>query len=123
MNQTEFLAITCNLLKWREKSRVEGAIGYGFTSLAEYLVLVYRKSRKRFGPEKTFRNSPTHLFCKLVFSYVVKGIKIITKLTTKFRASIRLRFEDTKRAFKPNSQACRQSIENHSITPAVCHNS
>ena len=32
---------------------------------------------------------------KLVFSYVVKGIKI--KITAKFRASRRLRFEDTKR--------------------------
>ena len=39
MNQTEVLAITCNLLKAREKSRVEGAIGFGFTfsSLVEYL--------------------------------------------------------------------------------------
>ena len=35
----------------------------------------------------------------LVFSYVVKGIKI--KITAKFRASIRLRFEDTKRIMSP----------------------
>ena len=27
MNQSEFLAITCNLLKARENSRVQGAIG------------------------------------------------------------------------------------------------
>ena len=32
MNQSEFLAITGNLLKAREKSRVKGAIGYGFAS-------------------------------------------------------------------------------------------
>ena len=32
MNQSEFLAITCNLLKAREKSRVQGAIGFGFAS-------------------------------------------------------------------------------------------
>ena len=29
MNQSQFLAITCNLLKDREKSRVRGAIGFG----------------------------------------------------------------------------------------------
>ena len=31
-NQSQFLAITCNTLKTREKSRVHGAIGFGFTS-------------------------------------------------------------------------------------------
>ena len=31
-NQSEFLAITCNLLKAREKSRVHGAISSGFAS-------------------------------------------------------------------------------------------
>ena len=32
MNQSEFLAITCNSLEAREKSRIHGAIGFGFTS-------------------------------------------------------------------------------------------
>ena len=32
MNQSQFLAITCNSLKAREKSRVHGAIGIGFAS-------------------------------------------------------------------------------------------
>ena len=32
MNQSQFLAITCNSLKAREKSRVHVAIGFGFTS-------------------------------------------------------------------------------------------
>ena len=32
MNQSQFLAITCNLLKAQEKSRVHGAIGFGFAS-------------------------------------------------------------------------------------------
>ena len=36
---------------------------------------------------------------KLVFSYVVKGIKI--KTIAKFRASRRLRFEETKRIMSP----------------------
>ena len=33
MNQSQFLAIIWNLLKAREKSRVHGAIGFGFASL------------------------------------------------------------------------------------------
>ena len=32
MNQSQFLAINCNSLKAREKSRVHGAIGLGFPS-------------------------------------------------------------------------------------------
>ena len=32
MNQSQFLAITCNFLEAREKSRVHGAIGFGFAS-------------------------------------------------------------------------------------------
>ena len=32
MNQSEFLEITYNLLEAREKSRVQGAIGFGFAS-------------------------------------------------------------------------------------------
>ena len=37
MNQSEFLAITCNSLEAREKSRVHGAIG----SLVEKLARVF----------------------------------------------------------------------------------
>ena len=32
MNESQFLAITNNLLEAREKSRVHGAIGFGFAS-------------------------------------------------------------------------------------------
>ena len=32
MNQSQFLKITCNSLEAREKSRVHGAIGFGFAS-------------------------------------------------------------------------------------------
>ena len=32
MNQSQFLAITCNSLEAREKPRVHGAIGFGFDS-------------------------------------------------------------------------------------------
>ena len=31
-NQSEFVAITCNLPKAQEKSSVHGAIGFGFAS-------------------------------------------------------------------------------------------
>ena len=55
---------------------------------------VSRKSRKLFGSEKPFVKLRPAYSVKLVFSYVVKGIKI--KITAKFRASRRLRFEDTK---------------------------
>ena len=48
------------------------------------------KSRKLFGPEKPFLKVQLDYSVKLVFSYVVKGMKI--KITTKFRASRRLEF-------------------------------
>ena len=60
---------------------------------------VSRKSRKLFGPEKPFEKLRPAYSVKLVFSDVVKGIKI--KITAKFRASRRLRFEDTKRIMSP----------------------
>ena len=63
------------------------------------LGLVSRKSRKLFEPEKPFVKLRPAYSAKLVFSYVVMGIKI--KITAKFRAFRRLRFEDTKRIMSP----------------------
>ena len=60
---------------------------------------VSRKSRELFGPEKPFDKVRPAYSVKLVFSYVAKGTKI--KITAKFRASRRLRFEDTKRIMSP----------------------
>ena len=60
---------------------------------------VSRKSRELFGPEKPFVKLRPAYSVKLVFSYVVKGMKI--KITAKFRAWRRLRFEDTKRIMSP----------------------
>ena len=60
---------------------------------------VSRKSRELLWPEKPFVKLPPAYSVKLVFSCVVKGIKI--KITAKFRASRRLRFEDTKRIMSP----------------------
>ena len=60
---------------------------------------VSRKSRELSGPEKPFVKLRPAYSVKLIFSHVVKGIKI--KITAKFRASRRLRFEDTKRIMSP----------------------
>ena len=43
MNQSQFLAIICNSLKARERSRVEGAIGFG---CASHLLKNWRDSFK-----------------------------------------------------------------------------
>ena len=51
------------------------------------------------SPEKPFIKLRLAYSVKLVFSYVVKGIKI--KITAKFRASRPLTFEDTKRIMSP----------------------
>ena len=37
MNQSEFLAITCNLLKVREKLRMQGTIGFSFGFASNWL--------------------------------------------------------------------------------------
>ena len=63
---------------------------------------VSRKSRKRFGPEKPFAKFRPAYSVKMIFSYVVKEIKI--KITAKFRASRRLCFEDTKRIMSPEKR-------------------
>ena len=61
---------------------------------------VSRKSRELFGPEKPFVKLRPAYSVKLIFSHVVKEIRI--KITAaKFRASRRLRFEDTKRIMLP----------------------
>ena len=62
---------------------------------------VPRKSPKIFGPEEPFVKLRPAYSLKLFFSYVVKGIKVKKKMTAKFRALRRLRFEDTKRIMSP----------------------
>ena len=62
---------------------------------------VSQMSRKRFGSEKPFLNLRPAYSVKVVFSYVAKEIKI--KITTKFRASRRPCFEDTKRVMSPET--------------------
>ena len=84
---------------------------------------VSRKSRKLFGPEEPFVRLRSAYSVKLIFSYVVKGIKI--KITAKFRASRRLRFEDTKRIMSPEMRPKtfgtfeKQAPDLHSMSPTA----
>ena len=59
----------------------------------------YSKDPKLYAPEKLFVKLRPAYSVKLVFSHVVKGIKI--KITAKFRDAEHLRFEDTKRIMSP----------------------
>ena len=65
------------------------------------LACVSQKTRKLYGPEKPFVKLRPAYFVRLVFSYVVKGIKI--KITAKFCDTEHLRFEDTKRIMSPEN--------------------
>jgi len=73
----------------------------------------FLKAPKIFGPEKPFVKLRPAYSVRLISSYAVKGREI--KITVKFRASRRLRFEDTKRNmslekvfFKFYSSSCLQ---------------
>ena len=59
----------------------------------------FSKVPKTFRARKAFRKTPPAHSVKLVFLYVVKGLKI--KITAKFRVLKRPRFEDTKRILSP----------------------
>ena len=61
MNQSQFLAITCNSLKAREKSRVHGAIGFGFGSRW------WKNWRESFKPitKRSNRNHVITFYCHL----------------------------------------------------------
>ena len=55
-DQSQFLAITCNSLEAREKSRVHGAIGFGFAShwlknwRESFKPITMRSNRKHVNP-------------------------------------------------------------------------
>ena len=60
---------------------------------------LFLESPKTFRAREDFRKIATSYLLKLVFSYVVKGIKI--KITSKFRALRRLSLALTKRTMSP----------------------
>ena len=68
-------------------------------SIVECAVFIYLFGR--VAREKPFVKLRPAYSLKLFFSYVVKGIKVKKKITAKFRALRRLRFEDTKRIMSP----------------------
>ena len=53
MNQSRFLAITCNSFEAREKSRVSGAIGFSFDS---HWLKNWRESFKPITTERSNRD-------------------------------------------------------------------
>ena len=71
----------------------------------------FSKVPKTFRPEKPFVKLRPAYSVKLVFSSVVKGIKI--KITAQFRGSRRLPFEDTKIIMSPEMR--RDFRENGSL--------
>ena len=95
------------------RSLLEGlgacCLNHGFRSIECYtflwkLTLTMLRATRAWGPflespEKPFVKLRPACSVKLVFSYVVKGIKF--KITAKFRASRRLRFKDRKRIMSP----------------------
>jgi len=72
-------------------------VSQGFQDICHFISLTCGSFLE--SPEKPFVKLRAAYSVKLVFSYVVKGIKI--KITAKFRASRRLSFEDTKRIMLP----------------------
>ena len=70
MNQSEFLAITCNSLEAREKSRVHGAIGFGFAS---YWLKNWRESSKPI----TKRSNRNHV---ITFDSHLKTALLVTMM-------------------------------------------
>ena len=73
MNQPEFLAITCNSLEAWEKSRVHGAIGFGFAS---HWLKNWRESFKPITKGSNCNHVITfdsHLKTALLLPYVNSG--------------------------------------------------
>ena len=81
---------------------VRGASVYCLPALGP----VSRKSRRLFGPEKPFLKLWLAYSVKLVFSCVVKGMKI--KISAKFRASRLLGFENAKKTVSSEIRPIRK---------------
>ena len=70
MNQSEFAAITCNLLKAREKSRVQGTIRFDsrLQSAAIALACKVQQSQSRDFFRQSFENCSISAIYKTFFS-------------------------------------------------------
>ena len=68
MNQSQFVAITCNSLKAREKSRVHGAIGFGFAS---HWLKSWRQPITKSSNRNHVVTFDSHLKTALVIQWIV----------------------------------------------------
>ena len=75
MNQSQFLAITCNLLKAREKSRVHRAIGFGFASPRETLG-VSPVNEKRLFLGTILKGREGHMYTELWLALAEKNAAV-----------------------------------------------
>ena len=82
MNQSEFLAITCHSLEVHEKSRVHGAIGFGFASH-------WLKNRRESFKPITKRSDRNHV---ITFDSHLASYSLLPSLLLRFlRASFSMR--------------------------------
>ena len=103
-NQVLFFFTSLNRLAWLNKIALnQGWVREGMICLTTLNQKhVSQESCKLFGPEKPLVKLWLAYSVKLVSSYVVKRIKI--KITSKFRASRGLCFDDTKRIMSPEKR-------------------
>ena len=83
MNQSQFLAITCNSLEEREKSRVQGAIGFG---LASHWLKNWRESFKPITKRSNRKHGVTfdsHLKTAL-YNIILAGVECLHLMKTRY---------------------------------------
>ena len=100
MDQSEFLAITCNLLKAREKSHVLGAIGFGFAS--HRLKSTIKRSSRNHVITFDIRLRTALFFC------LTDGVECEFRerhVRMTFREAVQL-FENRSQFIKRSSDAC-----------------
>ena len=81
MNQSQFLAITCNSLEAREKSRVHGALGFGFAS--HWL----KNWRDSFKPITKRSNRKSRDYFRHSFENSSNSVDIAYSLHLRFRSA------------------------------------
>ena len=82
MNQSEFLAITCKLLKAKENSRLQGCEWYWFFfSLVELLAQDFTANHKSYESQNFFRqsfeNCPLTAVIIIIFNTIISSVVII----------------------------------------------
>ena len=107
MNQSQFLAITCNSLKEREKSRMHGAIGFRFAS---HWLKNWRESFKPISKHSNRNHVITfdsHLKTALLYSAAFPSFETVD-LTHSFQGVISVRVVSIKRYLVVHMVALRK---------------